>query len=183
MVEFLDIINVIGVLGATAISTATLFTTRSLQRNQQKASIMATKRSERIDSMREFSAEIISRGKHVLYGIESKETKRELISYVDKFNALLQYEYTHDIELIDCANGLVKICLAEKTNKEMLENHLASFWKMCDLYEGVEHERLKIESMGDIKGSGNVSGETQTFEDIYKILEGEQKEAFSKNTK
>ena len=40
----------------------------------------------------------------------------------------------------------------------------------------MEYERLKIESMGDIKGSGEVKGEAKTFEDIYVILESQQKE-------
>ncbi len=179
MGDILEIINIVGVLGATAISTINLFTTRALQRSQQKASIMAAKRSERIDFMREFSAGIISRAKHVLYGVETDETKRELIEYVDKFISLLQYEYTHDIELIDCANGIVDICLSEEFDRKALENQILSFWKRCDVYIGVEHERLKIESMGDINGSGKVNDETQTFEGIYNILLNEQNEAFS----
>lgn len=183
MKEVLDIINVVGIVGATAISTITLFTTRALQRAQQKATIMANKRSERIDLMREYSAGLISSGKHILYGIDSNDTKANLICFADKFNSLLQYEYVHDVELIDSANKIVKICLNKDINKEALEAELTHFWKMCDVYVGVEYERLKIESMGDIKGSGEVNGETKTFEDIYTVLAAQQNEVFNSQEK
>lgn len=174
MGEFLDIINIIGVIGATVISTITMFTTRSLQRNQQKATVMATKRSERIDLMREYSAGIISHGKHILYGIDTPDTKAALICYADKFISLLQYEYLHDVELIDTANAIVDACLSERLDRDLLKLRLKEFWKMCDIYVGVEYERLKIESMGDINGSGEINGETKTFEDIYNVLISEQ---------
>ena len=70
MTEFIEIANTIGILGTILISCITLFTTRALQRSQQKATVMATKRSERIDLMREYSAGILSCGKHILYGLE-----------------------------------------------------------------------------------------------------------------
>ena len=54
MINFLDVINIVGILGTSVISTITLFTTRALQRSQQKASVMANKRSERIDLLRIF---------------------------------------------------------------------------------------------------------------------------------
>ena len=183
MGEFLDVINIIGVIGATVISTITLFTTRALQRHQHKATVMATKRSERIDLMREYSAGIISHGKHVLYGVDTPNTKSTLICYADKFISLLQYEYIHDVELIDTANAIVEVCLSESVDKELLNIKLQKFWRMCDIYVGVEYERLKIEAMGDIKGSGEVSGETKTFEDIYSILVAEQKEFFEAKEK
>lgn len=176
MQEILEIINMVGIIGATAISTITLFTTRSLQRSQQKATIMANKRSERIDLMREYSAGLISAGKQFVYGIESEETKKDLISFADKFNSLLQYEYLHDVELIDCAKEIVEICLSKQEQMEKLESKLQDFWKMCDVYVGVEYERLKIEAMGDIHGSGKVNSETKTFEDIYGILKAQQNE-------
>jgi hypothetical protein len=175
MQEILEIINMVGIIGATAISTITLFTTRSLQRSQQKATIMANKRSERIDLMREYSAGLISAGKQFVYGIESEETKKDLISFADKFNSLLQYAYLRDVELIDCANEIVALCM-EKGSKDELKSKLYNFWKMCDVYVGVEYERLKIESMGDINGSGKVNSETKTFEDIYGILLEKQNE-------
>lgn len=178
MIGFLDVVNTVGVIGATVISTITLFTTRALQRTQQKASVMATKRSERIDLMREFSAEIISHGKHILYGIGNAETKGSLISYTDKFIALLQYEYEHDVELIDCANDIVEISLAEVLDKGALKDKLTLFWKMCDIYIGVEYERLKLESIGEIHGSGKVKDETERFENIYSVLVAQQKEYF-----
>jgi hypothetical protein len=64
----------------------------------------------------------------------------------------------------------------EKGSKDELKGKLRKFWKMCDVYVGVEYERLKIESMGDINGSGKVNSETKTFEDIYGILLEKQNE-------
>ncbi len=180
MGEFLDIINIIGVIGATVISTITLFTTRALQRSQQKATVMAAKRSERIDLMREYSSGLISCAKHIFYGIGGDDTKAELIRYTDKFNSLLQYEYVHDVELIDCANSIVELCLSDNLDKAGIKLAVEKFWKMCDVYVGVEYERLKIESMGDINGSGEVKNETKTFEDIYNILSTQQDEFLNK---
>ena len=178
MGEFLDIINIIGVIGATVISTITLFTTRALQRTQQKASIMAKKRSERIDLMREYYAGVLSCAKQILYGIDTAETQANLICYVDKFISLLQYEYAHDVELIDTANLIVDTCLSDVVDTALLGIKLQEFWRMCDVYVGVEYERLKVESMGDINGSGEVNSETKTFEDIYQVLQSEQNEFF-----
>ena len=183
MSEILEIINIIGIMGATIISTITLFTTRSLQRNQQKATIMANKRSERIDLMREYSAGIISHGKQIMYGIDNNETKSNLICYADKFISLLQYEYIHDVELIDQANAIVNACMSEKIDKNELNNLIKKFWKMCDIYVGVEYERLKIEAIGNINGSGKVNSETKTFEDIYTVLEEQQKNILSTKDK
>ena len=179
MPNFIDVINIIGIIGATAISTITLFTTRALQRSQQKATIMANKRSERIDLMREYSAGLISAAKKILYGINEAKTKSDLISYADKFISLLQYAYRHDVDLIDCAKSIVDTAMCDSPDKDILCALIDSFWKMCDVYVGVEYERLKIESMGDIKASGEVKGETKTFEDIYGILAGHQDEFIS----
>ena len=179
MPEFIDIINIVGIIGATVISTITLFTTRALQRSQQKATIMANKRSERIDLMREYSAGLISSSKKIIYGIADAETKSDLITYADKFISLLQYAYRHDVDLIDCAKSVVENAMSDSPDKNALTDLIDSFWKMCDVYVGVEYERLKIESMGDIKGSGEVKGETKTFEDIYGILAGHQGEFIS----
>lgn len=176
MPEFLEVVNIIGVIGTVLISTTTLFTTRALQRSQQKATIMATKRSERIDQMREFSAGIISCGNHILYGIGDKETKKTLICYANKFISLLQYAYPHDVELINCVNRIVRLSLRKAVNKSALRRLLRQFWKKCDIYVGVEHERLKNESMGDINGSGKIGRESQSFEEIYTVLSEKQKE-------
>ena len=137
---------------------------------------MATKRSERIDQMRELSAGIISRGKHILYGIENDDTKRELICYVDRFNSLLQYAYEHDVEIMDNANRIVQICVSQEIDKTALKAELLAFWKKCDVYVGVEHERLKDESMREINGAGKINRENQTFEDIYLVLTQKQDE-------
>lgn len=178
MRDILEIINVFGIIGTGIISVATLFTTRSLQRKQQKATIMANKRSERIDLMREFSAGVISCGKCIFYDVDNVDTKVNLIGYTDKLNSLLQYEYIHDVEIIDCANAIVEVCLSKKVDKGLLKRYLQEFWKICDVYVGVEYERLKLESMGEINRSGNVNSETKMFEDIYQILVKQQNEIF-----
>ena len=176
MSEFIDTINIIGAIGTVLISTATLFTTRALQRSQQKVTIMATKRSERIDYMRDYSAGIISCVKHIIYDLANDDTKRELVCYIAKFNSLLQYAYTHDVEIIDNTNRILEISLCENVDKKKLEEELLEFWKKCDVYVGVEHERLKNESMGNINGSGKINCEHQTFESIYRVLSEKQDE-------
>ena len=54
--KILDIVNLIGILGAVAVSAITLFASRRLQTMQQQVGIMTQKRSKRIDDMRKFSA-------------------------------------------------------------------------------------------------------------------------------
>lgn len=174
MEQILSIINVIGVIGATIISAITLYSTKTLQTMQQKVNVMANKRSERIDKMREYSASIISNAKLFLYGISTNESKVNLISAVDKFISLLQYQYVHDIELVDCANEITKLCLSANLNHDELKKQIESFWKMCDLYIGVEYERLKLESHGTFNGSGEITKETNTFEAIYEKLSKRQ---------
>lgn len=173
--EILSIINVIGVIGATVISTITLFTTKSLQKMEQKVNIMANKRSERIDKMREYSSSIISNSKRIIYDIEPNDAKINLICATDNFVSLLQYEYLHDIELIDGAKNIVEISLSTEIDIDLLRANTERFWKMCDIYVGVEYERLKNESKGLFNKSGAVKKESDTFEDIYQKLLSEQK--------
>ena len=99
-----------------------------------------------------------------------------MITYVAKFNSLLQYAYPRDVETIDNTNRIVELCLSQPLNKTGLEAELHAFWKKCDIYVGVEHERLKNESMGDINGSGKIGRESQSFEEIYAVLSEKQKE-------
>ena len=179
METILSIINVVGVIGATIISAITLFTTKNLQTMQQKVNVMANKRSERIDSLRNFSADVITYSKLFLYEINGPENKKDLISAADNFIALLQYEYKHDIELIDCANDVVRLCLEDKIDKDRLRERIGQFWTMCDVYVGVEYERLKIESKGLFNGSGEIKSESDTFEQIYQKLRKEQDGAVS----
>ena len=178
MNEFLAIINVVAAIGATIISTITLFTTKKLQTMQQKVNIMANKRSDRIDLMRSYSAQVLSNAKTFLYGINKEENKFNLLSAVDNFNSLLQYEYPYDIELIDIANEILNLCLANN-DKEELQVKIKSFWKKCDIYVGVEYERLKKEAQGTFNKSGEVKGESNTFEEIYKKLLAQQNEILS----
>lgn len=139
MEEILSIINIVGVIGATIISAITLFSTKQLQKTQQQTDIMAKKRSKRIDLMREHSAKIISCGKQILYGLEKPETKTELVFAVDNFNSLLQYAYPHDVEIIDAANALCAICINDNYEKEALQDAIDRFWKLTDIYVGVEY--------------------------------------------
>ena len=180
MEKILAIINVLGVIGATIVSTITLFSTRRLQTMQQKVDIMANKRSDRIDLMREYSSKIISLAKRFIYGLADEESKTELISAVDYFNSLLQYAYEHDVELIDCANEITKTCVAKNVDVESLEKLIADFWEKCDVYVGVEYERLKIESNGSFNGSGELNSESMTFEGIHKKISKKQKEFLTK---
>ncbi len=180
MGDILEIVNVIGIVGAAAISTITLFTTRALQRSQQKASTMAKKRGDRIDLMREHSAGLISAAKQIIHEIDADEAKKSVIIHADKFISLLQYAYDHDVELIDYANDIVAISLKAPVSKDALRAKLDSFWRICDNYIAVEYERLKIESMGDINGSGKVKDENTTFEGLYKLMETQQNEFISK---
>lgn len=175
MEVILSVINVVGVIGAVIISAVTLFSTKNLQKMEQKVNIMATKRSERIDLMREYSSGVITNAKKIFYGIAEDGTKGQLVEMGDKFISLLQYEYLHDIELIDSVNKIVKICVEKTVDYKLLKKEINNFWKMCDIYVGVEYERLKIESKGSFNGSGEVESEFNTFESIYKKLLAEQK--------
>ncbi|MGN1103339.1 MAG: hypothetical protein ACI4QI_00535 [Candidatus Coproplasma sp.] len=174
-----SIINVVGVLATIIVSAITLFHTRNLQMMQQKVNIMVNKRSERIDSMRKFSADILTCAKLFLHKLDDEKTKKELLYAVDSFNSLLQYAYKHDVELIDCANDIVRLCLAGELDSIMLNEKIEKFWSMCDIYVGVEYERLKIESQGTFNKSGAVKSESNTFEQIYQKLANEQNSYFS----
>ena len=175
MDDFLSIINIVAALGATIISTITLFTTKSLQRMEQRVNVMANKRSERIDLMREYSASTLTCAKQILHGINLDENEANIIASANNFISLLQYEYEHDIELIDSANRLVTLCLADVLDKGELKKEIELFWKKCDVYVGVEYERLKLESKGAFNKSGDVKNESNTFEQIYQKLLSQQK--------
>ncbi len=180
MEEILSIINVIGVLGATIISAITLFSTKKLQKNQQQTDVMTAKRSERIDDMRTYSANLISCAKQFLYDLANDKTKRDLICACAKFTALLQYAYEHDVEIIDSANKIVDICLTDNLNKDKLKDAIYSFWTKADVYVGVEHERLKNEALGNIKNCGDIDTESSSFENLHNKLSTEQSKYVSK---
>lgn len=74
----LSIINVLGIIATIVVSGITLVNTRNLQKMQQSVNIMANKRSNRIDSMRTFSANIITSSKIILHGIGDEKTKKTL---------------------------------------------------------------------------------------------------------
>lgn len=93
----------------------------------------------------------------------------------------MQYEYKHDINLIDCANKIVDICLADELDRDLLNETIRHFWQMCDIYVGVEYERLKTESKGTFNGSGEIKSESNTFEELYEKLLKEQQNAISSN--
>ena len=175
----LDILNLVGIIGAVVISAITLLASRRLQTMQQHVSIMTTNRSERISDMRKCSAKIISLSKLILNGtsVDVSRDKVELTRAVDSFNSLLQYIYPHDIELIDIAKDLERklVFLDVLPDKESTEVEILEFWKLCDLYIGTEHERLKQEVSGEFQKTGDTGKEALTFEDIYEKLKSQMK--------
>ena len=182
MEGFKDLFDTIGILATILISTVTLFTTRAMQISQQQTTIMAAKRSERIDLMRKYSAGLISCGKQLLYGIAGRKTKAKLVCYAENLISLLQYAYPLDVVWVDCINSIVRTCMKKELNKKKLKRMLREAWRICDIYVGVEHERLKNESKGNINGSGKVNMEAKTFEDLYKELSVEQEKYFAKQS-
>ena len=175
----LDILNLVGIVGAVVISAITLLSSRRLQTMQQHVSIMTTNRSDRIADMRKYSAKIISLSKAILNGVSIDESKDklDLIKAVDSFNSLLQYIYPHDIELIDIAKDLEnKLAYSsDLPDKASTDEEIINFWKLCDLYIGTEHERLKQEVNGEFQKTGETGKEAATFEDIYEKLKRQMK--------
>ena len=180
MDKILEIINVIGVFGAVFVSAIALFSTKKLQTMGQQVTIMAQKRSSRIDLMRKYSSEITSNAKLVVYGIATPVDNSNLVKATSNFIALLQYEYKYDIELIDMANDLLNCAINATCSNSQLLDKIDEFWQKCDLYVGVEFERLKNESLGMFNKSGEIKDESLTFDGIYEKLFAEQRKAIEK---
>ncbi len=173
MGSIFEIFEGIAVIGTMFISAITLFTTKALQKTQQQTSIMATKRSERIEKMRENSAGIISCVRCIIYDLDDKQTTLDLLSHAHNFILLLQYqdEYKQDVDLIKKIHAIINLCLAKEIDKNELEMELTDFWWKCNVYIGADFERLKRESVGNITKSGRISKEANSFEQIYSMLQ------------
>lgn len=184
MENFLNILNILSLIFASLISVIALYNTNKIQTQEHQVSIMAQKRSERIDLMRKYSSRIISSCKTLAcIDVRDKtEIQKDLISAVNSFTSLLQYIYPHDIELIDLAKELENIFICDNIDsKELALQKTDIFWKKTDLYIGTEYERLKIEASGKFNDSGEVEGEENTFSAIYAKLEDEAKKRASHN--
>ena len=176
MENFLNILNIISLIFASLISVLALYNTNKIQTQEHQVSIMAQKRSERIDMMRKYSSRIISSCKMLAYiDLQDKtDIQKELISAVNSFNSLLQYIYPHDIELINLAKELENIFVCDCIeSKELALEKTEIFWKKTDLYIGTEYERLKTEASGKFNATGEVKGEENTFSAIYNKLKEE----------
>lgn len=170
MENWVDLVESLALAGTLLITIVNLFTTSALSHSQQQSSIMSTKRSERIDKMREHSAGIISCCKYILHGLDTDDTKRELLHHGHSMISLLQFfhEYTYDVELITTTHKIMEHCLGDKIKKDELMELVDSFWWMCNVYVGADFERLKIESLGKIHTGGASEKEATSFDGLYK---------------
>ena len=166
MTVFIQILTSIATL---IVSIAAIILSAMVSKNTQKVSLVAQKRSKRIDDLRAYSSDIVSaalcrakeRGNEV--DLDSK-----IIIGVARFTSLLQYVYPRDIELIDLAHAIQENAIKGNEN---LEHDAYYFWKKVDLYIGTEYERLKKESEGVMPESGNVSESLNSFDSIYDSLQ------------
>ncbi len=172
--EILDVINLVGIFGAVAVSAITLSSTKKLQTMQQQVTVMTHKRSKRIDDVRSFSSDIVALSKTISTGItvSEKEDKVNLVKAVCGLTSQLQYIYNHDIELIDTAKWLENaLCFAPNPpSVETVGKMIDKFWILSDLYVGTEHERLKLEVGGNFQQTGETEKEANSFEAIYQML-------------
>lgn len=176
-IETLDIIQILSIAVTIVISSLTLYKSSKVAKNDRQVSVLTNKRSDRISEMRTFSASILSLSEIIIYknGTNADDEKASLITSVRSFNSVLQYIYDKDIELIDLAMEIKgrMICFDINSNKDEIINLLNTFWKKCDLYIGVEFERLKNESSGKFTKLGT---EENSFSTIYeKLVERESK--------
>lgn len=167
----LSIIQIISLVATIIISSLTLYKSSKAAKNDRQASVLTQKRSERITEIRTFSASILSLSEIILYknGIDAEDEKTSLITSVRSFNSVLQYIYDKDIELIDLALDIKQNMIhfgADSDRGEVLRL-LNTFWKKCDLYVGVEFERLNVESSGKFNKLGT---EEAYFAEVYEKL-------------
>lgn len=169
-----SILQGIGILLTLAVSIWTLIESKKDSKIKAVVDTMVQKRSIRIELLRKYSSEIISYSKSIIIIGEGNTLhyKEKLIHVVNRFVALLQYQYPHDIELVDKAREIEKQFALTNHYSSSEESYeiLREFWVICDAYIGTEHERLKKESLGNLPESGAVETETSEFEDIYKKI-------------
>ena len=169
MEHWVDLVESLALAGTLLITIVNLFTTSALTRSQQQSSIMSTKRSERIDKMREHSAGFISCCEYLLHDLNDKNTKRDLLHHGHSMISMLQYfdEYTYDVDLIKTTHKIMELCLEEDIDEAQLRRLIKSFWWMCNVYIGADFERLKIESLGKINKGGASEKEATSFDALY----------------
>ena len=159
--DWVALITAAGVIGAL-ISNA----------NMQQTSIMAGKRSARLDQLRERTAGIMNTVGMYIRGTADSSTKVELLDHYHGFITLLQYQdnYTQDKCLLEQLKVVVDLCKAEPIDTKALEHETNVLWWMCNVYIGADFDRLKTESQGLIQRAGNVLREAQTFENFHEKL-------------
>lgn len=175
MIEALSIIQIASIVATIIISSLTLYKSSITAKNERQVSILTQKRSDRISELRTYSSSILSLAEIILYknGVNADEEKASLITSVRSFNSVLQYIYDKDIELIDLALDIEHKMLNfdSNTDRDELLELLDTYWKKCDLYIGVEFERLKNETSGQFSKLGL---EENSFTEIYdKLVERE----------
>ena len=164
MTVFIQILTSIATL---IVSVAAIILSAKVSKDTQKVSLVAQKRSKRIDDLRLYSSDIISIALCRAKGIDEADLNSKIIIGVARFTSLLQYVYPRDIELIDIAHTIQEGVIKGNQN---LERDAYVFWKKVDLYIGTEYERLKKESEGIMPRSGDVSDSIISFESIYDSL-------------
>lgn len=170
-----NIVQTLGIVSTLIISVWTLIESQKDSKARNIVGIMVHKRSARIDELRRLYSQIITYSKCLLISdskTSSRELKEKLIYSVNRFVSHLQYQYEHDIELIDMAKEL-ESRFAITDNFSTLPDTaqlISDFWTKCDLYIGTEHERLKKESLGSLPGSGEIAMEENEFNSIYDKL-------------
>ncbi len=167
----MDFLQIVSSIMTIALSVMAIVLSLKLSKETQKITLLAQKRSVRIDALRQYSARIISAAESVNCEIRIPENKEELIKNVALFNGQLQYIYPYDIELIDLAISIKKLVLSGAQNDSLLSDTLLLFWKKVDLYVGTEYERLKKESTGEIESMGAVEDSQELFTSLYEKLE------------
>lgn len=164
-----EIFEGIAIIITALISAVALFASKS----QHRTSIMTTKRSERIEKMRENSSGIISCVKCILCDLGDKQNTMDLLHHAHSFISLLQYqdEYKKDVDLIKRIHAIVNLCIAKNIDKQELELEIQDFWWKCNVYIGADFERLKNESTGHIHKGGKILREAISFDQIYDMLD------------
>lgn len=167
--DFATILQSIGIVATLIVSIWTLKESQKDSQQQNVVGIMVQKRSARLDQLRDFSSQIITYSKCLLYNTSDTDLlKEKLLFAVQGFISLLQNQYPHDIELIALARNLETIFLYNSEYEaNIVDKIIKAFWVKCDLYIGTEHERLKMESSGIIPNSGEVEAEENNFNNIY----------------
>lgn len=164
MTVFIQILTSIATL---IVSVAAIILSAKVSKDTQKVSLVAQKRSKRIDDLRLYSSDIVSVAICRAKGVNDEDLNSIIIIGVARFTSLLQYIYPRDIELINNAHAIQEAVIKGDAN---LEQKAYDFWKKVDLYIGTEYERLKKESEGIMPQSGDVSDSIVSFESIYDSL-------------